>query len=87
MERKPVVSSSIAEVGFDDEYATLEVMFNDGKVYQYFDVPRNVFDEMLLSDSIGRYFSTRVRGEYRFARVEEGKSQKQGQVHLSSRSP
>lgn len=69
MERKSVESSNIAEVGYDADYATLEVMFKDGKIYQYFDVPENVYDEMLSSDSVGRYFTVHVRGTYRFART------------------
>lgn len=69
MERTPVESSSIAEVGYDANYATLEVMFKDGTVYQYFDVPQNICGEMLSSDSVGRYFSSHVRGKYRFART------------------
>lgn len=69
MERKLVDSSNLAEVGYDPQYATLEVMFKDGKVYQYFDVPLNVYEDMIASDSVGRFFTVHVRGIYRFARV------------------
>lgn len=69
MKRDAVSSSNIAEVGYDSQFATLEVQFVDGKVYQYFDVPSNVYDEMMASDSVGKYFSSHVRGTYRYARV------------------
>jgi hypothetical protein len=69
MQRQKVESSSISEIGYDEQFATLEIEFIDGKVYQYFDVPKAVHDELLRSESIGKYFTTNVRGEYRFARV------------------
>lgn len=69
MERESVESSNIAEVGYDAASATMEVMFHDGKVYQYFDVPAHVHDEMMHADSVGRFFSANIRGVFRFARV------------------
>ena len=69
MQRANVVSSSISEVGYDNQSSTLEIAFADGKVYQYFDVPPNVHDDLLASDSIGKFFTLHVRGVYRFARV------------------
>lgn len=69
MERKPVVSSNIVEVGYDQSFCTLELMFRDGKIYQYFDVPNSVYEELLNAASVGKYFHSEIRGTYRFARV------------------
>ena len=43
MEREPVVSSNVISVGYDDASETLEVEFKNG-VYQYYNVPRPIFD-------------------------------------------
>jgi hypothetical protein len=69
MDRKPVASSNIREAGFDPSSNTLELMFSDGRVYQYFDVPAEVYDRLVNATSPGRFFHQEVRGTYRFARM------------------
>jgi len=69
MNRTAVESSSISEIGFDEASNTLEIMFRDGKLYQYFDVPAHLYEQMISASSIGKFFHENVRGEFRFARV------------------
>lgn len=69
MERVGVSSSSISEVGYDEAGNTLEIMFLDGRVYQYFDVPVWVYEALINAPSVGQYFHSEIRGTYRFARV------------------
>lgn len=69
MNRLPVDSSNIAEVGYDEQFATLELMFRDGRVYQYFDVPKSVHEDLMGAASIGKYFQSCIRGVFRYARV------------------
>lgn len=69
MQRIQVESSNILEVGYDQNFATLEIMFSDGKVYQYFDVPQVVYEELVAAPSVGKHFHAHIRGIYRFARV------------------
>lgn len=69
MERVPVSSSSIAEIGYDSNTATLEIMFSDGRVYQYFEVPQAIYEDLMNAPSIGRYFHVHIRGNFRFARI------------------
>lgn len=44
MKRQSVESSNLASIGYDAENEILEVEFKHGGVYQYFDVPENVYD-------------------------------------------
>lgn len=70
MERKPVDSSNISEVGYDGASQTLEIMFKDGKIYQYFDVPEHIYQGLINpSDTPGKFFHSNVRGVYRYARL------------------
>lgn len=69
MERIQVASSNISEIGYDPKTSTLEVAFANGTVYQYFDVPMRVRDELINAPSAGKYFHAEIRGVYRFARV------------------
>jgi len=68
MERVTVSSSNIASVGYDDQTSTLEVEFHSGHVYQYFDVPKSIYDGLLSAGSVGQYFN-QIKGIYRYARV------------------
>jgi KTSC domain-containing protein len=69
MERVSVSSSSISQVGFEAASNTLEIVFTDGRAYQYFDVPENVYQALVNAASVGQYFHREIRGTYRFARV------------------
>lgn len=43
MKRQSVSSSNLASVGYDAENEILEIEFNHGGVYQYYDVPESVY--------------------------------------------
>ncbi|HID53085.1 MAG TPA: KTSC domain-containing protein [Anaerolineae bacterium] len=69
MKRTPVSSSSLASVGYDSESQVLEIEFNTGRVYQYFDVPQSEYDGLMAADSHGSYFYHNVRSDNRYARI------------------
>ena len=69
MNREPVVSSNLVSVGYDPNSYTLEIELMDGRIYQYFDVPEQVYDELLNANSAGQYFHRQVRGVYNYARL------------------
>jgi hypothetical protein len=65
MKRTRVKSSSIVSVGYDGRQQILELEFQGGRLYQYFDVPRQVYDELVQAESIGRFVNRSVKGNYR----------------------
>ena len=69
MRRQAVSSSNVAEVGYDEGQRTLEVLFHSGAIYQYFEVPPQIFTELLQTSSVGKYLNTNVKGNFRYARV------------------
>lgn len=69
MDRVPVESSSIASAGYSPEMGTLEVEYRNGSLYQYFAVPKSVFDALLAARSKGVFVSERIRGHYPYRRV------------------
>lgn len=58
MQLKPVKSSNIKAVGFED--GQLEVEFHSGKRYRYA-ATKDEFETMIKTDSIGSYFSRVIR--------------------------
>lgn len=69
MQRTAVSSSNVASVGYDPNSSTLEIEFNNGAVYQYFDVNENVYKELIIASSVGGYLAANIKGKYRFSRV------------------
>lgn len=69
MEMTIVDSSNVAAIGFDKDSQTLQVEFNSGAAYQYFDVPEAVYEGLLAAASVGQYLNQQVKGTYRYSRV------------------
>jgi hypothetical protein len=57
-------SSVLMEMGYDPQAGTLEVMFPNGRVYQYSGVPAETHQAILNSDSPGSQFNALIRGLY-----------------------
>jgi hypothetical protein len=49
--------------------STLELEYRNGSVYQYFAVPKSVFDSLLAAESKGIFVGDRIRGRYPYRRV------------------
>lgn len=69
MDRVPVQSSNISEVGYDPASMTLEVAFTNGTIYQYFDVPETLYQELLHAESVGKFLNTQIKNSYRYAKL------------------
>jgi hypothetical protein len=64
-----VSSESLAEIGYDADTRTLEVLFRRGTLYQYFDVPDFVYEELMKAPSLGRYFNANIKGRFQEAHL------------------
>ena len=65
-----VKSSNLKAVGYDEEKRILYVDFLNGTKYQYFDVPRFLFEELLKADSKGSYLDRRIKkGPYKYQKI------------------
>ena len=62
-------SSTVARVQFHEDTQTLEVEFLSGGVYQYFDVPQPLYEQLIAADSVGTFLNTNIKGAFRYARV------------------
>lgn len=63
-----VSSSNIEEVGYVPSTNTLQVKFKNGSLYNYYQVPVEVFEEFIKSESVGKYFQTNVRLVFQFSK-------------------
>lgn len=70
MDRKYVSSSNIASIGYDPMRMILEVEFLNGSIYQYYDVPEDLYIGLMEASSYGKYLHEYIKkGGYRFERV------------------
>ena len=59
-----VDSSMVYALGYNQATQELDVVFWSGKIYRYIDVPLEVFEQCLASDSVGQYLRGCVIGCY-----------------------
>lgn len=69
MERYSVASSNISSVGYDPATETLEVEFLSGAIYQYYNFPQNMYDQLMAEGSKGRFLNTYIKNAYPYSRV------------------
>lgn len=61
-----VDSSNIEQVGYDSDTMELHVVFKDGALYVYTDVPVQIFEELLVAPSKGSFLNREVKGVYNY---------------------
>jgi hypothetical protein len=70
MERNPVKSSNIRSIGYEPETRTLEIEFNNGYIYQYFNVPESIYGALMSAQSHGTYFHQHIKDGYSYKRIK-----------------
>ena len=70
MDRTPVSSRSLAEIGYDAEAEALEVLFRNGGLYRYYRVPEFVYERLMQAPSRGRFLNLEIKGRYPEAKIE-----------------
>lgn len=69
MERQSVSSSNIAAVGYDAGSETLEIEFNNGRTYQYYNVPEFMYENLMAAPSVGIYFNAEIKNAYTCSQI------------------
>lgn len=69
MNRIPVNSSDLRSVGYDETTKVLEIEFHGGQIYQYYGVPRAVYEGLMQAASHGKYFHAHIKNVYSYQRV------------------
>lgn len=62
-------SSNIYQIGYESSTSTLEVEFKNRRVYQYFDVPEQIWKQFKMAESKGQFLHYNIKGNYRYSRV------------------
>lgn len=70
MIRTPVTSSNLCSVGYDEDGQVLEIEFRNGGVYQYYSVPRSIYEGLMNAASHGKYFHAHIRDVFTYRRIK-----------------
>ncbi len=69
MERQFIESTMMTSIGYDPQSSTLEIEFNSGEVWQYFDFLESSWYEFESSESKGKFFHREIKNQYSESRV------------------
>lgn len=69
MIRQRVQSSDLESIGYDEPTQTLEIEFHGGHVYQYGNVPVNMYEGLMHASSHGRFFNDFIKNHFQYHRV------------------
>lgn len=62
-------SKNVAKIQYEESDEYLDVTFQNGGEYRYFEVPMSVYEAAYASPSIGAFLSSDIKGKYRYAKV------------------
>lgn len=69
LERHKVNSSNIVSIGHDTKKKILQVEFKNGNVYEYRNVPEDVYLDLMGAESVGSYFNANIRMDYPYSKL------------------
>ena len=63
-------SSVVSAIKYDESKAILTIIFVSGMVYEYKNVPEEIYLEMKNSGSKGTYLNKNIKGNYLFEKIK-----------------
>ncbi len=63
-------SSNLKSSTYNTESKSLLVEFNNGAIYEYGEVPWEVFTKFRMAESQGKYFNTNISKTYKYQKVK-----------------
>ena len=64
-----VSSNRLEAVGYDEHLKLLQIQFVNGKTYEYYDVPKNIYVGLITASSANDYFIEYIKDVYRYSRI------------------
>lgn len=71
MQTFAVQSTTLAAIAYDHSTNLLQLEFRSHSVYQYFGVPPDTYEQLMLAPSKGKFFNRHIRGRFPYGRPTE----------------
>jgi len=65
-----ITSSNLKTATYNTEEKTLMVEFNNGAIYEYNEVPWEIFTKFRMAESQGKFFNTSISKTYKYQKVK-----------------
>lgn len=69
MDMIPVSSRNLEYIGYDERLMLLQIQFRNQAIYEYYDVPKNIYIGLITASSADGYFREYVKNVYRYSKV------------------
>ncbi|MFY8328714.1 KTSC domain-containing protein [Pseudoalteromonas sp. ZZD1] len=69
-EQHPVNSDAFSHIGYSTINKILDLKFEAGSVYRYYNIPILLWDKLYYSTSMGKVFNDNIRGQYPFDKLD-----------------
>jgi hypothetical protein len=69
MIRQPVQSRNLKSVGYDEKLKILEIEFHEGRIYQYSNVPEDIYSNLMNALSKGTFHHRFIKNNYSYRRI------------------
>jgi hypothetical protein len=64
-----IQSTNIKKTEYDTESKKLLVTFNNGALYEYEEVPHQLYTQFRMTESQGKFFSTKISKIYKYKKI------------------
>ena len=64
-----IQSSNIVKTEYDTQTEVLVVFFKNGNAYEYEKVPHRTYTQFRLSESQGKFFTSKIAKEYKYKKI------------------
>lgn len=62
--------SNVKQFAYSTDSKTLTVEFNNGSIYNYTNVPIDIFNQMKEAKSVGSVFAKEIKGKYYHTQIK-----------------
>jgi len=65
-----IKSTNLKSAIYETGTKVLTVTFNNGSIYEYYEVPWVIFTKFRMSESQGKYFNTNISKTYKYKKIK-----------------
>lgn len=65
-----IKSSNLQFASYNTTHKVLKVTFNNGSIYEYYDIPWQIFTKFRMAESQGKYFNTNISKNYKYQKLK-----------------
>jgi hypothetical protein len=65
-----IVSSNLKFASYNTNSKKLTITFNNGSIYEYYEVPWQIFTKLRMSESQGKFFNTEISKTFKYKKLK-----------------